>query len=188
MFAELFLNFLLLFQQYLDAAEQDKERYTREYNDYKQTEAYRIFSEKLSSEKQNDIKKERNGAEGTLENNVSWKGKFSKLKTELLLVKIVLVGYFIEFRSVLNITKTSIENWKSLAIKLINRLIFLGCTTRKRGRFCRIWHSNFHRRIFRTQQRFVDILQNTLQENLYSFVILISFESSIKDIVNVLTL
>lgn len=44
-------------QQYLDAAEQDKERYNREFSDYKQTEAYRLFSEKQSSEKQQESKK-----------------------------------------------------------------------------------------------------------------------------------
>ncbi|XP_014597748.1 PREDICTED: high mobility group protein 20A [Polistes canadensis] len=49
-------------QQYLDAAEQDKERYNREFSDYKQTEAYRIFSEKQSSEKHTE-KKERNGTD-----------------------------------------------------------------------------------------------------------------------------
>ncbi|XP_008557980.1 high mobility group protein 20A [Microplitis demolitor] len=43
-------------QQYLIAAEQDKERYNREYSDYKQTEAYRLFSEKQSMDKQNDKK------------------------------------------------------------------------------------------------------------------------------------
>ena len=32
-------------QQYLDAAEQDRERYTREYNAYKQTEAYKLFQQ-----------------------------------------------------------------------------------------------------------------------------------------------
>lgn len=52
------------FQQYLDAAEQDKERYNREFSDYKQTEAYRLFSERQTSEKQNEsTKKERNGTE-----------------------------------------------------------------------------------------------------------------------------
>lgn len=53
-------------QQYLDAAEQDKERYNREIIDYKQTEAYRLFTEK-QMEKQNDNKKERNGSEVSLE-------------------------------------------------------------------------------------------------------------------------
>ncbi|XP_023290560.1 high mobility group protein 20A isoform X2 [Orussus abietinus] len=56
-------------QQYLDAAEQDKERYNREFSDYKQTEAYRIFSERQSSEKHNESKRERNGADTTLEQN-----------------------------------------------------------------------------------------------------------------------
>lgn len=32
-------------QQYLDAAEQDRERYTKEYNAYKQTEAYKLFTQ-----------------------------------------------------------------------------------------------------------------------------------------------
>lgn len=56
-------------QQYLDAAEQDRERYNREYSDYKQTEAYRIFSERQSTEKQNETKKERNGTEVASESN-----------------------------------------------------------------------------------------------------------------------
>ncbi|XP_063984831.1 high mobility group protein 20A-like [Diachasmimorpha longicaudata] len=53
-------------QQYLDAAEQDKERYNKEFSDYKQTEAYKLFTEKQSSEKCGEGKKERNG---TAENN-----------------------------------------------------------------------------------------------------------------------
>lgn len=56
-------------QQYLDAAEQDKERYNREFSDYKQTEAYRLFNEKQSSEKQHE-KKERNGTDINSEQNV----------------------------------------------------------------------------------------------------------------------
>ncbi|XP_003702935.1 high mobility group protein 2 [Megachile rotundata] len=56
-------------QQYLDAAEQDKERYNREFSDYKQTEAYRLFSEKQSSEKQQENRKERNGTDVTSEQN-----------------------------------------------------------------------------------------------------------------------
>lgn len=48
-------------QQYLSAAELDKERYNREFSDYKQTEAYRLFSERQSTEKLNESKKERNG-------------------------------------------------------------------------------------------------------------------------------
>ncbi|XP_023019722.1 high mobility group protein 2 [Leptinotarsa decemlineata] len=38
-------------QQYLDAAEQDRERYTREYNAYKQTEAYKLFKEQQVDKK-----------------------------------------------------------------------------------------------------------------------------------------
>ena len=53
----------------LDAAEQDKERYNREFSDYKQTEAYRLFSEKQSSEKQQENKKERNGTDINSEQN-----------------------------------------------------------------------------------------------------------------------
>ncbi|KAK0175716.1 hypothetical protein PV327_009445 [Microctonus hyperodae] len=55
-------------QQYLNAAEQDKERYNREFSDYKQTEAYRLFSERQSTEKQNEInKKDRNGGDTATE-------------------------------------------------------------------------------------------------------------------------
>ncbi|XP_012220712.1 high mobility group protein 20A isoform X2 [Linepithema humile] len=55
-------------QQYLDAAELDKERYNREFSDYKQTEAYRLFNEK-QSERQNENKKERNGTDINAEQN-----------------------------------------------------------------------------------------------------------------------
>lgn len=55
-------------QQYLDAAELDKERYNREFSDYKQTEAYRLFNEK-QSERQNENKKERNGTDVNAEQN-----------------------------------------------------------------------------------------------------------------------
>ncbi|XP_044002561.1 high mobility group protein 20A isoform X2 [Aphidius gifuensis] len=53
-------------QEYLDAAEQDKERYNREFRDYKQTEAYRLFNEKQEMEKRENSgnnKKERNGTD-----------------------------------------------------------------------------------------------------------------------------
>ncbi|XP_076182313.1 high mobility group protein 2 isoform X2 [Ptiloglossa arizonensis] len=56
-------------QQYLDAAEQDKERYNREFSDYKLTEAYRLFNEKQSLEKQQETKKERNGTDVNSEQN-----------------------------------------------------------------------------------------------------------------------
>lgn len=69
-------------QQYLDAAEQDKERYNKEFSDYKQTEAYRIFNEK-QSEKQNSEtnkketnKTEKNGIDTNAEQNVKNKFKF----------------------------------------------------------------------------------------------------------------
>lgn len=38
-------------QQYLDAAEVDRERYTREYNAYKQTDAYKLFTQQQQTEK-----------------------------------------------------------------------------------------------------------------------------------------
>ncbi|CAH1116539.1 unnamed protein product [Phaedon cochleariae] len=38
-------------QQYLDAAEQDRERYTKEYNAYKQTEAYKLFKDQQLEKK-----------------------------------------------------------------------------------------------------------------------------------------
>lgn len=38
-------------QQYLDAAEQDRERYTREYNAYKQTDAYKLFTQQQNEKK-----------------------------------------------------------------------------------------------------------------------------------------
>lgn len=45
-------------QQYLDAAEQDRERYTREYNAYKQTEAYKLFTQQQNEKKMKDNKEE----------------------------------------------------------------------------------------------------------------------------------
>lgn len=48
-------------QEYLDAAEQDKERYNREFSDYKQTEAYRLFNEKRENSENN--KKEKNSTD-----------------------------------------------------------------------------------------------------------------------------
>lgn len=38
-------------QQYLEAAEQDRERYTKEYNAYKQTEAYKNFTKQQNEKK-----------------------------------------------------------------------------------------------------------------------------------------
>lgn len=43
-------------QQYLDAAEQDRERYTREYNAYKQTEAYQLFTQQQNEKKSKENK------------------------------------------------------------------------------------------------------------------------------------
>lgn len=43
-------------QHYLDAAEQDRERYLRELQAYKQTEAYKIFTQKQSEKKQREDK------------------------------------------------------------------------------------------------------------------------------------
>ncbi|XP_054257442.1 high mobility group protein 20A-like, partial [Macrosteles quadrilineatus] len=41
-------------QQYLDAADQDKERYNEEMNAYKKTEAYRLFTQKQANKKQKE--------------------------------------------------------------------------------------------------------------------------------------
>ncbi|XP_022901776.1 high mobility group protein 20A [Onthophagus taurus] len=38
-------------QQYLDAAEQDRERYTKEYNAYKKTDAYKLFTQQQNEKK-----------------------------------------------------------------------------------------------------------------------------------------
>lgn len=43
-------------QQYLDAAEQDRERYTKEYNAYKQTEAYKLFTQQQNEKKMKENK------------------------------------------------------------------------------------------------------------------------------------
>lgn len=40
----------------MDAAEQDRERYMRELQAYKQTEAYKIFTQKQSEKKQREDK------------------------------------------------------------------------------------------------------------------------------------
>ncbi|KAL3288475.1 hypothetical protein HHI36_002918 [Cryptolaemus montrouzieri] len=45
-------------QQYLDAAEQDRERYTREYNAYKQTEAYKLFTAQQNEKKLKENREE----------------------------------------------------------------------------------------------------------------------------------
>ncbi|XP_063228914.1 high mobility group protein 20A [Bacillus rossius redtenbacheri] len=43
-------------QMYLDAAEQDRERYLKELHAYKQTEAYKLFMQKQAQKKQRDDK------------------------------------------------------------------------------------------------------------------------------------
>uniref|UniRef100_A0A1B6KX33 HMG box domain-containing protein n=1 Tax=Graphocephala atropunctata TaxID=36148 RepID=A0A1B6KX33_9HEMI len=45
-------------QQYLDAAEQDRERYLQELNAYKKTEAYRLFTQKQADKKQKEESQE----------------------------------------------------------------------------------------------------------------------------------
>lgn len=45
-------------QQYLIAAEQDRERYTREYNAYKQTEAYKLFTQQQNEKKMKENREE----------------------------------------------------------------------------------------------------------------------------------
>lgn len=44
----------MISQQYLDAAEQDRERYLQELTAYKKTEAYRLFTQKQASKKQKE--------------------------------------------------------------------------------------------------------------------------------------
>lgn len=48
-------------QEYLDAAEQDRERYTREYNAYKQTEAYKEFTKQKNEKKLKESKEKDEG-------------------------------------------------------------------------------------------------------------------------------
>lgn len=57
-------------QVYLNAAEEDKERYNREFSDYKQTEAYRQFKAGIEKLERHDNKKEKNGTEINAEPNV----------------------------------------------------------------------------------------------------------------------
>lgn len=53
-------------QQYLNAAEQDRERYTKEYNAYKQTDAYKLFTQQ-----QNEKKIKESNAKDETKNTVS---------------------------------------------------------------------------------------------------------------------
>lgn len=56
----------------MDAAEQDKERYSKEFNEYKQTESYKIFLQKQIAEKKKGKKKEKTKEKnGTLNSNSS---------------------------------------------------------------------------------------------------------------------
>lgn len=52
-------------RQYLDAAEQDKERYTREYEAYKQTEAYKQFTQQQNEKKVKENKEKEEKAAAT---------------------------------------------------------------------------------------------------------------------------
>ncbi|XP_058805003.1 high mobility group protein 20A-like [Phymastichus coffea] len=52
-------------QQYLDAAEQDKERYSKEFEEYKKTDAYKAFVEKQAAKKDKKVKKEKNEADNS---------------------------------------------------------------------------------------------------------------------------
>jgi hypothetical protein len=61
----------------LDAAEQDRERYLKELNAYKQTEAYRIFTQKQQEQKQrlNEVAKATSGTIPAEEVNIrAWNG------------------------------------------------------------------------------------------------------------------
>lgn len=51
----------ILLQQYLTAAEQDRERYAQELKAYKQSEAYRIFSEQQKEQTVKKMKEEGGG-------------------------------------------------------------------------------------------------------------------------------
>lgn len=78
----------------MDAAEQDKERYTKEFNEYKQTESYKIFIEKQAAEKKKGKKKEKSKEKNGTHNNTSSK-------------------------SVENNSKVSVKNFQSLLNHLI---------------------------------------------------------------------
>lgn len=45
-------------QHYLDAAVQDKERYHKEYNAYKQTQAYKSYTKQMNEKKMKENKEE----------------------------------------------------------------------------------------------------------------------------------
>ncbi|KAL1513615.1 hypothetical protein ABEB36_003005 [Hypothenemus hampei] len=55
-------------QQYLDAAEQDRERYTKEYEAYKQTEAYKQFTEQQNEKKLKEAKDKENNEKPAIVN------------------------------------------------------------------------------------------------------------------------
>lgn len=44
----------------MDAAEQDKERYSKEFEEYKKTDAYKAFLEKQAAKKEKKVKKGKN--------------------------------------------------------------------------------------------------------------------------------
>ncbi|XP_060528681.1 high mobility group protein 20A-like [Cylas formicarius] len=58
-------------QQYLDAAEQDRERYTKEFEAYKQTEAYKLFTQQQNEKKMRDSKDKEEKASVTASSVVS---------------------------------------------------------------------------------------------------------------------
>lgn len=65
---------------YLDAAEQDRERYAKELNEYKQTEAYKIFTQTQSEKKMKESQKEDTKAMNNIQNSTP-KDDSNKIKS-----------------------------------------------------------------------------------------------------------
>jgi hypothetical protein len=68
-------------QQYLDAAEQDRERYTREYNAYKQTEAYKLFTQQQNEKKLKESKEELKQTVSIVLDKFGFERKFSECRS-----------------------------------------------------------------------------------------------------------
>lgn len=75
-------------QQYLDAAEQDKERYTKEYDAYKKTEAYKNFVEQQKDRKNKEVATPKDDQK-LLSNSVSYLFPFNNLNIKKKLFPII---------------------------------------------------------------------------------------------------
>lgn len=74
-------------QQYLIAAEQDRERYTREYNAYKQTEAYKLFTQQQNEKKMKENREEQ-------KTNVSCIKEIKVKETRYYIINLLFINFF----------------------------------------------------------------------------------------------